>query len=143
MTGEILDQAPRLGIGEHALHLGFHYLRLVQLLLRRERSELIIRHAAPEKIRETRRQFVVVQAAGVTGFAAGIEFPAKQKLRRNEDGLRGELHALLEGTSGDHAQLHELRQPGHFLLRRRPTKGAAGKLLEVLARQLLFLTPLG
>ena len=91
MPGEVLDESGRLGVGQHAVDLGGENFVLVQLPLIGEFEQLLIRHAAPEEVGEPHRQFVVADRARSRSGGCGV-FGPEQELRRDEDGLQGDLH---------------------------------------------------
>ena len=135
LAGEIFDQRRRLFVLQHSAHLRVEIL--AQRAALRVREELVIRHRAPEKIREPRgerpfvdrvRRFRIVRLR--------LELAAEKEVRRNENrGQRG-LHALLEVAALLPRLLVNPHEPLHLLRRERPPKGACAERGKNRARRI-------
>src|SRR5439155_14864783 len=84
-------------VGEHPLHLLFEHGWRVECLLFRDLQQLVIRDAAPQEERQTRRELEVGNAIRrLRRRALGLALEPKQKLRADEDAPQGELEARVE-----------------------------------------------
>src|SRR4051812_1569668 len=100
------------------------------------REQLIIRHAAPEKIRKPIGDLVAGQRPRSSGCRVRIELRAVQEMWRQECGLERDLQALgrllLDLSRLASAGLYlfyQTLQPGHLGLRRGTTPGAVRELM--------------
>ena len=94
LAGEVVDQRPRLRIGEHPPHLPLEHRRLVeQAPSRRERRAARRRDRAPQEERQTRGQLEVADRPTPRGRRR--PFRAEQELRARED----QPQALLDAGS--------------------------------------------
>src|SRR5436309_3300912 len=64
LTGKVLHEGDRLGVLQHPLYLSLQILP--QLTIERQAEQLIVRHRAPEKIRQPAGQ---LQLADLISFA--------------------------------------------------------------------------
>src|SRR4029434_1354468 len=84
-------------IGEHALDLLFQHLRIAQSSLTRRRDQFVIRDAAPEEERETRRELEVADAVGTAhGNVSWFHFCADEEPGTCEQTSQCQLDAVLE-----------------------------------------------
>ena len=87
----------RSRIGQHAPDLLLEHRRLLQLALARQRQQLLVGKAAPQKERQPRRQREVVQPIRrVRRKVRRIGLDAEQELRAREDELQRRLDAAIE-----------------------------------------------
>ena len=83
LLGEVGDERLRARIGQHPLDLLLQHDRVLQLALARERQQLLVREAAPEKEGQARRQREVVQP--ICRF--GARFGGSVSKRNRNSGL--------------------------------------------------------
>ena len=69
-------------------------LRVLQLALRREVVQLVVRHRGPEEVGEARCQFVLAQRIDARLVAAALQL--EQEIRPDQHGFQRQLHALFE-----------------------------------------------
>jgi len=62
LHGEIVDQRVRPRIGQQALHFTIQHLGLVQLVLRRQVQQPVIRDRAPQEEGQPRREIEIIDA---------------------------------------------------------------------------------
>ncbi len=112
---EIRRQRLRTRIGEHAPHLRLERLRRAQLVLLRQRQQLLVWNARPEEERQTRRQLEIAQRVdrprpGVRGRRLG----AIQELGARQHRRQRALDAVLEcpRLAAVGVELHQRREIG-------------------------------
>ncbi len=59
LSCEVIDERLGLVVLEHPLDLGLDLGRILELALARRREELVVRHGAPQEIREARGQLEI------------------------------------------------------------------------------------
>src|SRR5205814_695933 len=103
LGAEVVDQRVRAMIGQHPPHLLLEYHWRAQASLARDRNQLVVWNAAPEKEGEARRQLEIrdaIRAACCRGFAATsvgrFAFRTHQKLRTCEQTSKRELDSVVE-----------------------------------------------
>ena len=112
LLGEVGDQRLRSRVCQHPLDLLFEHGGIFQLALARERQQLVVGKAAPEKERQPRRQREVVQPIdGVRRELRRVGFEAHQELRTRENELKRRLDAAIEGAAAGHAARPRDRSP--------------------------------
>src|SRR6185295_19802777 len=95
--GEVVDERLRPRIAQHPLDLLLERRRIAQLAAYRRLPQFVVRHAAPEEERETRREIEIAQAIrGARRDAGGFTFDAEEEARRGENPLDAALNPLVE-----------------------------------------------
>src|SRR5436190_18799222 len=116
----------RLGILKHAPDLRLEVL--AQLTLLRRPEQFLIGHAAPKKIREPRRQCVLVHRTRLGGVVRlDLQFAAEQKVWRDQNRLERELHAAFEAFAGRARVMEYTEQSLDFLCGHWPSERTLGE----------------
>ena len=114
LAREILDERGGLRIVQEPLDLRGKLF--AQLPLLSEREEFLVRHRTPEEIRKARREREFVHRMNRRGVVRlGLNFAAKQKMRRDEHGLQRQLNRLLEAVGVAIGEVEEPQQAVEFL----------------------------
>ena len=112
LPGKIFHQGVGPGILEHPRHLLSQDLRIAKLAVPGQIKELVVGQAAPEKVGETRGEFVRAYRVMGTGRAGlRIEFKAKEKMGRGQDGLKSQLDSSFQGLSVTVSRRYQVAQP--------------------------------
>ena len=97
---EVLDEGPRLGVGEHAADLAGQLVGRPEPPLLGRLQELLVGDAAPEEEREPGRQVEVREAMHVPGPCAGrSRGRPEEEARRDEHPAEGHLDAVVEAAA--------------------------------------------
>ena len=126
MTGEVVHQRPRLPVLQHASDLGLEVFS--QRLASGQAEQLVVRHAAPEKIGQARgqREFIHwMNRAGIVRLR--LQLAAEQEIRRHQRRFQCHLEALLEALAIRVGQREQFEQPVHLLLQHGAPEGAGGE----------------
>ena len=102
LADEVRDEALRLVVVEHSLHMPRQHLRLRQRALSRRREELLVGQALPQEVRKARRQREVVQLARPVVVV--------EKLWRAQQGAQGNADGVDELPSGGDRGLGQARE---------------------------------
>src|SRR5207249_11817514 len=116
LSAEIVCQALRSGVGEHASDLLLEDRGVLERASRRRVEQLVVGNAAPEEERQARRQFEVrdpIDACRGTRRGARVRFDAVQELRAHQKAPEGELDAGVERTALFASLLIEVKQDLH------------------------------
>ena len=97
LAGEVAHQRLRARVGEHPPHLLVEHDRIPERLLLRDVQQLVIRDAAPQEERQTRRQLEVGDAIRrIRRDGLRLTLEAEQKLRADEDAANRQFEARLK-----------------------------------------------
>ena len=134
LPGKIFRQGATLRVGQHPRHLRVPIL--AQSFRRRLPDQFVVRHAAPEEVRESRCESELVDPVdGRRIVRLGLEFVAEQKIWRHEDGYHREFHAPLERviTSAFRTLSRDVQQALNLIVPHRTAERPGGKPLQDLA----------
>lgn len=102
LESEIVHQVRGFGIVQHSLHLGSANGGIGQLMLSGEPQELIVRHAAPEKVRKPGCELVVIEVVSRDACDVVALDPEQEgrgnenRLQRDADGFFKRVTLLLD-----------------------------------------------
>ncbi len=97
LAGEVLDEPLRARVGEHARDLCGEHRRIVELAGGREREQLVVRDAAPEKERQARRELEIADPVdGADRDVGGVALEPIEESRIDEQPRQRVLDADLE-----------------------------------------------
>ena len=117
-------------VGDHPPHLALEDRGIAQLPLLRQAQQLLVRDAAPQEERQTRRELDVADPIWrVRRDASGIGFDAQQELRADEQTLQRLIDPLVEAArrGAVAVERHQRLDVGG---RHRTTIGAASESAE-------------
>ena len=77
--------------------------------------QLLVRHGAPQEIRQPRGQLVFVQRADLGAVGTIVQFGSEQELGRAQHGLHGQLQTGFPGLAAADGRLGQPRQPFDFV----------------------------
>ena len=83
LTAEVADEGIGLRVGNHPAHFTLEHRRIAKLTLHRQIHQRIVRDAAPEEERQSRRKLDVGHVLQRAGFAVGLS----SSTRNTNDGL--------------------------------------------------------
>ena len=100
LLGEVVHQRFRSAVGQHAADFALQHVGIVQLTPRRDGEQLIVRAAAPEEVREPRRQYRDRRRGSSIPAAtlAGVSLEPEYELRIRDDCLHGHADSALEAA---------------------------------------------
>ena len=120
LTAEVADKGIGLRVGNHPAHFTLEHRRIAKLTLRRQIHQRIVRDAAPEEKRQSRRQLDighVLKRARLRGRA--VLFDAEHKRRAGKQPAQRHLDAAVEISLGSACAI-EGEQATRVALRHRP-----------------------
>ena len=134
LQGEVLDQRLGFRVLEHAPHLGVR--DCPQLVLLGQLGQFLVRHGAPQEVRQPRGELVFVQRPDLGAVGTVVQFGAEQELGRAQHGLHRQLQTGLPGLTAGDWPTRPAGQPFHFVRRGGPAVGPRGESLQDLPRLL-------
>ena len=138
LSGEIVRQGLRLGIGEHPRDLTVEDHRVVKPAFFCNIEEVVVRDAAPEEERQPRGEFEVADRMDRAGRTLRGFFMHEQEVRGHQDGLQRRADSGLKSAAGatlPGVDPHERRE---VRLGHRTAVGLAGQLGQDEARAGVF-----
>ena len=135
LRGEVVRQGVGLGVVEHPPHLRFENTRLPQCAPVCRLQQRVVRHAAPQKIREPRRQLMIVQPVRAR-HSRRIAFDAEQEIGRHQHGLQADAHPFFQAVAVFLRQRHQLHQRLQLAFGGRPAVRTVRQILHHAARAL-------
>src|SRR5262249_11279042 len=134
-----IDQSLRARVAEHPSNLLIEHGRIGQFALYSQIEQFVVRNAAPQKERETRRQLEIGEAVRRTSDDVGrLALDPEHEARRGENSPEAVLDASVEAAFFPSRAI-ETHQRRCVLIGERATKRPAGDRRENLLRaRLLF-----
>ena len=126
LTREVLHEGGRLRIREHPPHLGVEVLP--QLPPGRQGEQLVVGHAAPEKVRQPRGQLVLADLVARSGARpGGSSSTRKRKSGQTRTRFESDADTVLEPLAFLLGSIVELEQAFDFLGPDRAAEGPVGE----------------
>ena len=104
LLGEVADERFGSSVAQHPPDLALEHGRCVQLPLRRDVEQGVVRNAAPEEEGKARRELEIAHARDLHGLALsdveGLAFDSEKKLRADEQAFQRALDAAIESAFG-------------------------------------------
>ena len=110
LADEVLGERRGSGAFEHPFDLMPEHVRLIQFLPIGEREQFVVRHGAPEEVRKSVRQRVIIQLPGA--------FAEEQEIGRDQHALESGPDRLLKRMTRRHLLLDDLEIGGYVVVRR-------------------------
>ena len=134
MLGEVIDERLRLRVLQHPSHVFVEHRIRVEIAPLGTRQQRVIGQAAPEKIREPRSQFVLVESMFVGGVVrVFVGLNPKQEVRRDENRRHRDAHSERERFAALHRVIDQFDEARQLDFADRSAKGASQERPQILA----------